>query len=100
LSLGGAAEFSLGNFGRIAEGQAIPMIRTDFCVTNPDAKGVAPVISTKASDCTFGPNLPTYTYGVHTGLLLPHGLSLNANGEYLGGHYMYDGAAFNAVTRS
>jgi TonB-dependent starch-binding outer membrane protein SusC len=99
-SLGGAADFSLGNFGWIMKGQAIPIVRTDFCVTNADAKGVAPVIASPASGCVYGPNLPTKTYGVHTGLRLRNGVNLVVRGEYEGGHYMYDGAAFNAVTRS
>jgi len=99
-SLGGAADFSIGNFGWIMKGQSIPVIRTDFCVTNPEALGAAPEISTDPNDCVYGPNLPTKTYGVNTNLLLPKGFNLIVRGEYQGGHYMYDGAAFNAVTRS
>jgi TonB-linked SusC/RagA family outer membrane protein len=99
-SLGGAADFSIGNFGWIMRDQAIPVIRTNFCVTNPDELGAAPDISSDPNDCVFGPNLPTRTYGVHTNLLLPRGFNLVVRGEYQGGHYMYDGAAFNAVTRS
>ncbi|MFN8581370.1 MAG: TonB-dependent receptor [Gemmatimonadaceae bacterium] len=100
VSLGGVADFSLGNFGWIMEGQAIPVIRTDACVTNPNAKGVAPVISTNAADCIYGPNLPSKTYGIRSNLRLPRGIIVSAIGEYEGGHYMYDGAAFNAVQRS
>lgn len=106
-SLGGAADFSIGNFGWIIEGQSIPMIHTDYCVQNPkgpvplNAGVPAPVIITAANttECNHGPNLPTRTYGMHTGLDMPFGLSFRARGEYMGGHYMYDGAAFNAVTR-
>ncbi len=29
-----------------------------------------------------------------------HGISVSARGEYEGGHFMYDGAGFNAVQRS
>ena len=100
VSLGGAAAFSLGNFGWIMEGQPIPVIRTDFCVTNPEAKGAAPVISSDVEDCTFGPNLPTETYGVHTNLRLPYNISVVARGEYNGGHYISDGAANAATSRS
>ena len=105
-SLGGAADFSLGNFGWIMTGQSIPMIRTDFCVENPNQKVPATglkIISPTAANpnaCNFGPNLPTHTYGANTGFTLPLGIRFNARGEYLAGHYMYDGAAFNAVTRS
>lgn len=99
VSLGGAADFSIGNFGWIMEGQAIPVIRTDFCVTNPDEKA-PPKISSDPADCVRGPNLPTRTYGVNTNFRLPYNISLVARGEYNGGGYMYDGAAYNAVTRS
>jgi TonB-linked SusC/RagA family outer membrane protein len=106
-SLGGAAAFSLGTNAWIMEGQPIPVIRSDnSCLTNPDQTGsgntaVVPKFSTNpAKDCIYGPNLPSHTYGVFTGLQLPHGISVNARGEYEGGHYMYDGAGFNAVQRS
>jgi TonB-linked SusC/RagA family outer membrane protein len=100
VSLGGAADFSLGNFGWIMEGQPIPVIRTDFCVTNAEAKGVAPIISSAIEDCTFGPNLPTKTFGVHTNLRLPYNITISARGEYNGGHYITDGAANAATSRS
>ena len=108
-SLGGAPNFQIADFGWIIEGQSIPIIHTDFCVQNPDAPvplnaagAPAPVIITAASsnDCNHGPNLPTITYGMNTGLDLPYGIGVRARGEYLGGHYMYDGAAYNAVVRS
>lgn len=99
-SLGDAADFSIGNFGWIMVGQPIPVIRTDFCVTNANEKGAQPVISSDPADCVHGPNLPTRTYGMHTTLQLPWGMTFVARGEHQGGHYMYDGAAFNAVTRS
>jgi TonB-linked SusC/RagA family outer membrane protein len=100
VSLGGAADFSLGNFGWIMTGQPIPVIRTDFCVTNPEAKGVAPIISSDVKDCTFGPNLPTETYGVHTNMRLPYNVTVVARGEYNGGHYISDGAANAATSRA
>lgn len=105
-SLGGAADFSIGNFGWIMQGQSIPMIRTNFCIQNPEAAlGAAanPTVLTTTVDpntCNHGPNLPTKTYGVRTRFELPYRISVNANGEYMGGHYMYDGAAYNAVVRS
>jgi TonB-linked SusC/RagA family outer membrane protein len=108
-SLGGAPDFQIADFGWIIEGQSIPTIHTDFCVQNPDGPvpldgsgNPAPTIITASgsNDCNHGPNLPTLTYGMHTGFDLPYGLSLRARGEYLGGHYMYDGAAYNAVVRS
>jgi TonB-linked SusC/RagA family outer membrane protein len=106
-SLGGAADFSLGTDAWIMKDQPIPVIRADTrCLLNPDARasgaGVRDtVFSTNASSqCIYGPNLPTHTYGMFTGLTLPKGIQINARGEYEGGHYMYDGAGFNAVQRS
>src|SRR6185503_14367793 len=108
VSLGGVPAFLISNFGWIIEGQSIPQIHTDFCVQNPNdpvpmVAGVAtPTIisATNTSMCNHGPNLPKWTYGMQTGFELPKGVSLRARGEYMGGNYMYDGAAFNAVTRS
>jgi hypothetical protein len=88
-----------GDFGWIMVGQPVPVVRTNECVMNPDAQA-APVISTTAADCIHGPNLPKHTYGMQTNLSLPYGIVFNARGEYMGGHYMYDGAAYNAVVRS
>jgi TonB-linked SusC/RagA family outer membrane protein len=124
-SLGGAADFSIGNFGWIINGQPIPMIHTDFCIKDPKVAGAPLVTPTpivngvptptidvtkfttdrvitaaNTTQCNHGPNLPTHTYGMQTGLDMPFGLSFRFRGEYLGGNYMYDGAAFNAVTRS
>ncbi len=106
VTLGGAPSFSLGNFGRIVEGQSIPVIQTDFCIENPNEKVPATgpkVLSVNAANpkaCIYGPNLPPRTWGLNTSMTLPRGIRFNARGEHLGGHYMYDGAAFNAVTRS
>ena len=108
ITLGGAPSFNLpgGNFGRILEGQSIPVIQPDFCIENPNEKVPATgpkilavsVATPKA--CLYGPNQPPRTWGVNTSMTLPYGVRVNARGEHLGGHYMYDGAAFNAVTRS
>jgi TonB-dependent starch-binding outer membrane protein SusC len=108
-SLGGAANFSLGNFGWIMVDEPIPNVRTDYCARTPNAllgttpMGAAfpPVDTSKTGgfQCVHGPNLPTKTFGMMTGLEMPYGIRFNLRGEYLGGHYMYDGAAFNAISR-
>ncbi len=100
-SLGGAADFSLGTDAWIMKGQAIPVIRSDnACVINPEAHA-DPIFSKDASkECIYGPNLPSHTFGLNSALDLPGGVRLSARGEYEGGHYMYDGAGFNAVQRS
>jgi TonB-dependent SusC/RagA subfamily outer membrane receptor len=93
--LGGAPEFSLGNFGWVVEDQPVPVIRAD-CVTNPDERA-EPVIE---EDCNIGPNQPTHVFNLSTTVTLPKGISVTARGDYQGGNYIYDGAAYNAVTRS
>ena len=110
-SLGGAPDFSIDTNAWIMVGQPVPFIRSSACVQDrnapvPMVAGVPTPVILNASgsnippDCMYGPNLPTKTYGVNTTLNMPHGLSFHASGEYMGGHYMYDGAGFNAVQRS
>jgi TonB-linked SusC/RagA family outer membrane protein len=106
-SLGGAPDFSIGTDAWIMKGQPIPVIRSDnTCLTNPDATGsdgklVVPVFATDPStQCVYGANLPTHNYGINTTLDLPHGIVIDARGEYEGGGYMYDGAGEAAVSRS
>lgn len=97
LELGeGVPDFLIENFGWIVEGQPAPVIRAR-CVTNPDA--LLPDTVETAPDCNYGPALPTHTIQGFTTLRLPYGMSITARGEYQAGHYIYDLAAFNAVTR-
>jgi hypothetical protein len=95
VDLGGAPNFSLGDSGWVVEGQPVPVIRGQ-CVTNPD-EIADPIIE---DDCNYGPNLPTHIWGLNTMVRLPANITVHARGEYQTGHYMEDGAAFNAVTRS
>lgn len=93
-SLGGAPPFSLGDFGWIVEEAPVPVIRA-ACVTNA-SEIAAPEVE---QDCEYGPANPTKTIGGGATLLLPHGMSMQVRGEYQSGHYIYDLAAFNAITR-
>jgi TonB-dependent starch-binding outer membrane protein SusC len=95
VSLGGAPAFSLGDFGWIVEGAPVPVIRAQ-CVVNR-GELAAPVYE---NECEYGPANPTRIIGGSTTLSLPHGMQINLRGEYQSGHYIYDLAAFNAVTRS
>ena len=95
ISLGGAPAFSLGNFGWIVEGAPVPVIRAR-CVVNA-GELAAPIYE---NDCEIGPANPTRIVGLNTNLSLPRGMMVSMRGEYQGGHYIYDLAAFNAVTRS
>lgn len=95
LSLGGAPEFQLGTFGWIVEGQPA-MVQRANRITNPDAIA-NPVIET---DHYYGPNEPTHTFGLNTALELPYGVQLSARGEYMGGHYIFDNASYQALSRA
>jgi len=92
--LGGAAPFSLGNFGWIVEGESAPVIRAN-CVTNPGEKA-DPVIET---DCNIGPNQPTHIVQGFMNFHLPADVQLSVRGEFQGGNYIFDGASWNAVRR-
>ncbi len=98
VDLGEAPEFSLGSFGYVSEGQPVPGIRSR-CVLNAD-EIAAPIVARPDSLCDFGPNLPTHIIGGNLSITLPKGILVTARGEYQGGHYMYVGPSFNAVSRS
>jgi hypothetical protein len=95
LSLGGAPEFSLGDFGWVVEGQPAPVIRANR-ITNPDEVADPDV----ERDHLYGPNQPTHTIGLNSLFRLPHGLHLSMRGEYLGGHFMYDNASYQGLSRA
>ncbi len=109
ISLGGAPEFGLGNFGWVIEGESVPVIRGDKII-NEDLQ-MDPIEVASESECganqacivrdaIYGPNQPTHTIGLNTTLSLPYGIQLSARGEYLGGHYISDGPSSAALSRS
>ncbi len=95
VSLGGSPEFSLGDFGWVVEGAPVPVIRAR-CVVNA-GELADPIYE---NDCEIGPANPTRIIGMNTTVHLPRGMLVTTRGEYQGGHFIYDLAAFNAVTRS
>jgi hypothetical protein len=89
-------EFGAGDGqGWIVNGEPVPVMKAD-CITNENEKA-DPIEQT---DCIIGPNAPTHIIGAFTTLNLPYGITLSARGEFQGGHYVYDGAAWNAIRRS
>lgn len=94
VDLGGATEFSMGNYGWIIEGQPVPVMRAD-CITNPSERA-DPVIQRA---CTIGPNIPTLMVIGHTGVDLPAGIFLSVRGEYRRGHYAYSWMDGESITR-
>jgi TonB-dependent starch-binding outer membrane protein SusC len=94
LDLGGAAPFTIGNYGWILEGQPVPAIRGD-CVRNPQEKA-PPAID---QDCVHGPNLPTLTLGFSSELRFPRGIAFSARGEYQEGGWGFSTSDGEAFTR-
>lgn len=95
VDLGGAPEFSLGNFGWVVEGEPLPLTRGER-ITNPDEIADPEV----ENNYNYGPNHPTHTLQPSMRFGLPFlDASLSVRGEYQGGHYMQDGASQNALAR-
>lgn len=66
------------------------------CVTNPDAVGERPDFE----ECYLGPARPTTTFGINTSVTLFRSLTLDALGEFQGGHVRQNGTARQNVRRS
>jgi TonB-linked SusC/RagA family outer membrane protein len=94
VDLGGAAPFSLGNYGWVVPGQPTPVIRAT-CVTNPDEMA-DPVF---AEDCDIGPSVPTLTWNLNTSFRFPKGIEFSARGDYQGGNYAYSLMDGESITR-
>jgi hypothetical protein len=88
-------DFSLGDGAWVVEGQPVPVVR-GYCVKNADQLAEPDV----QADCNYGPNQPTHIITGITTITFPGAITLTARGEYQGGFYMEDGAAYNAVRRS
>ncbi len=99
ISLGGAAPFSYG--GWITEGGPVPGV-IGRNITNPNALA-DPIFAEgeggAISRYMFGPNLPTEVYSGYLELNLPKGIKVFTRGEFMGGHYISDGASSNVARR-
>tara|TARA_B100000686_G_scaffold53167_1_gene57264 strand:- start:46953 stop:49880 length:2928 start_codon:yes stop_codon:yes gene_type:complete len=84
LSLGGAAQFSVGEYGWVIEGQPVPVIYAKK-IMNANDKADAVYSS---GNTIYGPANPTHIYSANTSIRLPGGLQLSARGEYLKGAYI------------
>jgi outer membrane receptor protein involved in Fe transport len=84
LSLGGAAQFSVGEYGWVIEGQPVPVIYAKQ-ITNANEKADAVYSS---GNTVYGPANPTHIYSANTSIRLPGGLQVSARGEYLKGAYI------------
>lgn len=100
ISLGGAPPFSAG--GWIVEGGPVPGVIGRY-ITNPN-EYADPVFAKDANGNTdsrymYGPNLPTDVYSGFIELSLPKGIKVFTRGEFMGGHYIFDGASNNVARR-
>jgi len=78
LSLGGAAQFGVGEYGWVIEGQPVPVIYAKR-IMNADNLEDAVYSSGNA---IYGPANPTHIYSMNTSIRLPLGLQVSARGEY------------------
>ena len=95
VDLGGSPAFTIGNFGWIIEGEAVPVVRARL-IRNADTPGAA--IDTTLRHL-FGPSQPTRIIGVNSAVRFWRGIELSARGEYQAGHYIDEDASFQALSR-
>lgn len=84
LDLGGAAQFGVGEYGWVIEGQPVPVIYAKR-IMNADNLEDAVYSSGNA---IYGPANPTHIFSANTSIRLPGGLQLSARGEYLKGAWI------------
>jgi TonB-dependent SusC/RagA subfamily outer membrane receptor len=109
LDLGGAVPFAAGGTGGwVDEGLPVMVLRgiqfrnghlkeDPIRCTDPDYVEGGACFDV---DVPLGPSAPTLVVGVSPALRLPYGVQLSARGEYLGGHYIYDGPSNEGVNRA
>ena len=102
ISLGGSPEFGVGGGGWIKEGGSVPGI-IGRKILNPndlaDPDFAKDENGSTDSRHMFGPNLPVNVYAGFLEVTLPMGIRVSARGEYMGGHYISDGASSNVARR-
>jgi TonB-dependent SusC/RagA subfamily outer membrane receptor len=103
VDLGGASPFGVGNIGAWVEEGFPALAARGVIIRNPNemaAPDTACITCTADGFHIFGPIHPTTVWLQHLTLRLPRGVTLTARGEYQGGAWIYDGASFNALSRS
>jgi TonB-dependent SusC/RagA subfamily outer membrane receptor len=85
IDLGGPEQIS----NSIVVGYPLPR-RRDEIITNPHEVGVEP----EYERGYIGPQYPTWSWGINTNLVLWRGVTLDAVGEFFGGHWMTGGVAY------
>ena len=84
LDLGGAAEFSVGEYGWVIEGESVPVINARRIMNHNDLAD--PIFSDGRA--IYGPANPTKHWTFNTALTLPGGLRVSARGEMFTGAWI------------
>ena len=96
--LGDAAQFSVGEYGWVLEGQPVPVIRGQRIMNYNELAD--PVYSD--GRVVYGPANPPYMFTGSMSFDLPGGLNLSARGEYLRGgwisNYFETGATWRTIS--
>jgi hypothetical protein len=91
---GGAPPLRVFDAGWILEGAPVPTLIAPR-ILNPDAVA-EPIIE---EDHVWGATIPTTVLGMSSTIRLPKGIELDARGEYMGGHYIFDNVGNNLARR-
>jgi outer membrane receptor protein involved in Fe transport len=92
--LGGAPPLRVFDAGWILEDAPVPTLIAPR-ILNPDAIA-EPVIE---EDHVWGATIPTTVLGVSSTIRLPKGIEIDARGEYMGGHFIFDNVGNNLARR-
>jgi TonB-dependent SusC/RagA subfamily outer membrane receptor len=97
-TLGDAAQFSVGEYGWVLEGQPVPVIRGQRIMNYNELAD--PIYSD--GRVVYGPANPPYMFTGSMSFDLPGGLNLSARGEYLRGgwisNYFETGATWRTIS--
>jgi outer membrane receptor protein involved in Fe transport len=92
--LGGAPPLRVFDAGWILEDAPVPTLIAPR-ILNPNAIA-EPIIE---EDHVWGATIPTTVLGVSSTIRLPKGIEIDARGEYMGGHYVFDNVGNNLARR-
>ncbi len=92
--LGGAPPLRVFDAGWVLEDAPVPTLIAPR-ILNPDAIA-EPIIE---EDHIWGATIPTTVLGLSSTMRLPKGIEIDARGEYMGGHFIFDNIGNNLARR-
>lgn len=106
LDLGSAVPFAAGG-GWVEVGQPVMVLRGVKIhngerledPVNCESANYVPGNACYEMNVPIGPQQPTLVLGISPAVRLPKNIRLSARGEYMGGHYIYDGPTNEGVNR-